>query len=112
MVYSPGHFQRVADTGRRRRSRTERLSVRLFGLVILVVLGLVVFSLTTHQKKSGNGCVDFTYTTMIGGAEMYKCGAAARQVCATPPSKKSVDGDFQTELYAACRKAGIPVGTG
>jgi hypothetical protein len=110
MVYAPGHFQEVAQP--RRRSRTERISVRVFALVTLMVLALVVYSLTTHQRKSANGCIDFNYTTMIGGAEMSKCGAAARRLCSTPPTAKSIDGDFQTELYAACRKAGIPTAAG
>ena len=106
MVFPPGHFQHRMQ--RQPRRRLERVSVRLSALTILVVLGLAVFSLTTHQKQSGNGCIDFNYTTMIGGAEMSKCGSAARTLCATPRSRASVDGDFQTALYAACRKAGIP----
>ena len=57
-------------------------------VVTLVLVGLVVFSLTNHQRKTGNGCIDFNYSTMIGGAEMYKCGSQARTVCATPPSKQ------------------------
>ena len=110
MVYAPGHHQEIAEP--RERRKLERVSVRVVALVTLVVLGLVVFSLTTPQKNTGNGCIDFNYTTMIGGAEMYKCGAAARRLCATPPSRTSIDADFQTELYAACRKARLEVGTG
>jgi hypothetical protein len=76
--------------------------------MIVVVLGLVVFSLTTHEKAPGRGCIAFTYTTMIGSGETSKCGSAARALCATPRSRASIDGDFQTALYAACRRAGIP----
>jgi hypothetical protein len=106
MVFAPGHYQEITQP--RQRRPLERVSVRLFALVTLIVLGLVVFSLTTHQKQSGHGCVDFNYTTMIGGAEMYKCGSAAKTLCATPRSRASIDSDFQTALYPACRKAGIP----
>lgn len=111
MVYAPGHFRQT--TGRRFRSRRERLSVWAAAAVALVLLGLVVFSLTNHQRRTGNGCIDFNYTTMIGGAEMYKCGAQARTLCATSAGgqgagAKSVDTDFTTALYAACRKAKLP----
>ena len=106
MVYAPGHFK--AATQRRERSRRERLSIRIAGLLTIAIAGLVVFSLTTHQRHNGNGCVDFNYTTMIGGAEMYRCGAAAQRLCATPTSRQSIDGDFLVELYKACRNAGIP----
>jgi hypothetical protein len=79
-------------------------------LVTLVLIGLVAFSLTSHQATSGNGCIDFNYSTMIGGAETHKCGSEARTLCATPPSKQSIDGDYLSELHAACRKANIPTG--
>jgi hypothetical protein len=112
MVFAPGHFKQANQqaTRRRFRSRRERLAVYAAALVTLVLVGLLAYSLTTHQASSGNGCVDFNYTTMIGGAEMHKCGAQARTVCATPATGKSIDTDFQTELYAACRKAGIRTG--
>lgn len=115
MVYAPGHFQQTAPR-RRYRTRRERLSVRAAAVLVLVLVGLVVFSLTNHQRHSGNGCIDFNYTTMIGGAEMYKCGAQARTLCATSAggkdakgakSGKSVDTDFTAALRAACRRAGI-----
>jgi hypothetical protein len=106
MVFAPGHYQEITQP--RPRRRRERVSIRVFALTIVIVLGLVVFSLTTHQKQFGKGCVAFNYTTMIGGSEMSSCGSAAKTLCATPRSRASIDGDFQTALYAACRKAGIP----
>jgi hypothetical protein len=109
MVFPPGHFEQV--TRRRPRRRGERLAVRLAVVVTLILVGLVVFSLTTHQRKTGGGCVDFNYSTMIGGAEMYKCGTQARTLCATPAGGKSIDGDYLSELVAACRKAGLPTGS-
>lgn len=106
MVFAPGHRQQIAQA--RPRSRLERLSIRLSALIVVIVLGLVVFSLTTHQKQSGHGCIDFNYTTPLGGSEKSACGSAARTLCATRRTRVSIDGDFQTALYAACRKAGIP----
>jgi hypothetical protein len=106
MVYAPGHFQRA--TRRRYRTRRERLSVQAAAVIALALVGLVVFSLTSHQRRTGHGCIDFNYTTMIGGAETYACGGRARTLCASPHSGKSIDTNFTTALYAACRKAGIP----
>lgn len=112
MVYAPGHFQQANQqrSGRRYRSRRERIAVRATLTITLMLLGLVLYSLTNHQRQTANGCIDFNYTTMIGGAEEYDCGAKARTLCATPPAGKLVDGDFQVELYAACRQAGLPTG--
>jgi hypothetical protein len=112
MVFAPGHFQQATQqsTRRRFRSQRERLAVYAAAVITLVLVGLVVFSLTNHRRKTGHGCIDFTYSTMIGGSEMHECGAQARTVCATPPGSTSIDGDFQPELYAACRKAGIRTG--
>jgi hypothetical protein len=112
MVFAPGHFQQASQQATRRRFRSgrERVAVYAAAIVTLVLVGLVVFSLTNHQRKTGNGCIDFNYSTMIGGAETHSCGSQARTLCATPPSKKGIDGDYQTELYAACRKASLPTG--
>jgi hypothetical protein len=108
MPFAPGHFQQA--TRRRYRSRRELVAVRLAAVMTLVIVGVVVFSLTTHQATSGGGCIDFNYTTMIGGGEAHKCGSEARTLCATRPSRQSIDGDYLPELYAACRKANIPTG--
>ncbi len=110
MVYAPGHFHHTAPRRRRCRSRREQFAVRAAGLVALALIGVVVFSLTNRQRTSAKGCVDFNYTTMIGGAETYRCGAEARALCATPPSGRSLDTDFQAQLYAACHRAGLPTG--
>jgi hypothetical protein len=113
MVYAPGHFQQASQRGsgrRRYRSRRERIAVRTMAAITLVLVGLALYSLTNHQRQTGNGCIDFNYSTMIGGAEKYECGARARTLCATPASARSIDGDFQAELYAACRKARLPTG--
>jgi len=108
MVYAPGHFREITQP--RQRSRRERVSVRLFALLAVIVAGLAIYSLTSHQGRNGGGCIDFTYSTMIGGADLQACGAKATSTCRTPPQAGGIDGDFQKELYIACRKAGLRVG--
>jgi hypothetical protein len=81
---------RLATTRRSRsraRRRMERVSIRLFALTVVIVLGLVVFSLTTRQNQFGKGCVAFNYTTVIGGSVKSTCGNAAKILCATPRSR-------------------------
>lgn len=110
MVFAPGHFQQANQTAtprRRFRSRRERLAVQAMALITLALVGLAVYSLSNHQRTTGHGCIDFNYSTMIGGAEMYKCGAQARTLCATRAGGSAVDGDYLSELFAACRKAGL-----
>jgi hypothetical protein len=108
VVYAPGHFKEISQP--RARGRRERIAVRLGGLIAVILAGLVIYSLTDHQRQSAHGCIDFTYSTMIGGAERYECGAQARTDCLSRPSNGGIDGDFQPELYIACRKAGLPIG--
>lgn len=103
MVFAPGHFERTIQ--RRQRTGRERLSVRVAALLVLVLVGLGIFSLTSGQGQPAPGCIAFNYTTMIGGSRMSACGAHARSLCASPPTAGSIDGDFQTELYNACRRA-------
>jgi hypothetical protein len=112
MVYAPGHFQQSTQqkTRRRFRSRRERIAVLAMALVTLVLVAITAYSLTNHQRTSGHGCVDFNYSTMIGGAETYVCGAKAQTLCGTQSAKGGIDGDYLSELLAACRNAGIRTG--
>jgi hypothetical protein len=114
MVFAPGHFKQANQQATRRsfRSRRERVAVWTMAAVTIVLLGLVAFSLTNHQRTTGHGCIDFNYSTMIGGAETYACGTHARELCATPYSKGGIDGDYLPQLFAACRKAGLRAGPG
>jgi hypothetical protein len=111
-VFAPGHFQQATQQASRQRfrSRRERVAVWIMAAVTLVLIGVVAFSLANHQRKTGHGCIDFNYTTMIGGAETYACGSHARELCATPYAKGGIDGDYLAQLFATCRKAGLRAG--
>jgi hypothetical protein len=79
-------------------------------VITLALVAVTVFSLANHQRTTGHGCIDFNYSTMIGGAETYACGPKARALCASPAEKGGIDGDYVAELAATCRKAGIRTG--
>lgn len=94
--------------GLRRRPPRARLMLIIGSVLSAALVAVVIFSFTTRQKQSGNGCIDFDYITMIGGAEMYKCGQDARNLCASPVPANDSNPGFYVDLHAACRKAGLP----
>jgi hypothetical protein len=69
----------------------------------------VVIAFTSHQRKSHDGCIDVSAATVIGGSELYRCGAAARGLCPSPRGNGSENIAFRQQLADACRKAGLPV---
>jgi hypothetical protein len=114
LILPPGHYEetskRAAAPRKRRMDRRERAFLVVgCGLVALLVIGVVI-AFTSVQKKSANGCIDVSAATVIGGSELYKCGAAARALCEAPADvKHSYNVAFERALIDACRKAGLPV---
>jgi hypothetical protein len=112
LILPPGHFQQTQTrVARRKRRRGEKWFIAVGSLVTLAIVAVVAFSLTTHQKTSGHGCIDFNYLTMIGGAEMYQCGDRARIMCASAEPKNDPDPGFYKDMDVACREAGLQTGT-
>jgi hypothetical protein len=106
LILPPGHYRQVREP----RTRTGREKV-LLSVGALVVAGLVaafLFSLTAQGHKSGHGCIDFTYLTIIGGGETYECGQLARTLCIARIAKNAGDHAYYISLHEACRKAGLP----
>lgn len=80
------------------------------GITLLGALALVlIISLASHQRTSGRGCIDVSAATVIGGSELYRCGATARALCTQPGRTGGEFVSFQRALGEACRKAGLPV---
>lgn len=77
------------------------------GVIAAIVIVATAFSLTTHQGKSGHGCLDFTYTMAMGGEDVHTCGSAARKLCASPPQLGGLGADFTRKLRVACTAAGL-----
>jgi hypothetical protein len=107
LILPPGHAPRAARPlriGRRERWMIGTATALLAALVVVLVV-----SFTAHQRTSGHGCVDVSAATVIGGSELYRCGAAARALCTQPgrPGREFVS--FQRALADACRKAGLPM---
>jgi hypothetical protein len=86
-----------------RWGRREKTAVAVvLGCLVLALAGLGAFALTSGSPARAD-CVSVTFASTLGGADLHACGDQARRVCAS--------GDFrgiQTELSAACGRAGFP----
>jgi hypothetical protein len=95
-------------------TRRERWLIAAVVSVTVVLAAVVAISFTSHQRTSRGGCIDVSAATVIGGSELYRCGAAARGLCtaARGARRRTVGGQnisFRRALADACRRAGLPV---
>jgi hypothetical protein len=107
LILPPGHWQEVSKP-RVSRPR-EKWMVGMGAGLLVVLIVAVAISLTSKQKRSRNGCVDVSAATVIGGSELYRCGAAARDLCNPPGAAGDQNVAFRNALVLACRKAGLPI---
>src|ERR1700745_1990351 len=83
-----GHWQ---ESGPPRVTRRERWLITRVLAASAVIAISVVISFTSHQRTSHDGCIDVSAATVIGGSELYRCGAAARDLCSAPPGPGAGD---------------------
>jgi hypothetical protein len=89
-----------------RWGRRERTIIAVvLACVALVVVGLGAYALTSGAPARKD-CIDFTFASTLGGAQVHECGARAKAVCASPGAFKGVT----AELHEVCRKAGFAFG--
>jgi hypothetical protein len=102
----------MSDQSRRlseplRWGRREKTIVAvLLSCVLLAAIGLGAFALTSGSPPR-KGCIEVTFASTLGGAELQGCGTRARSICAS--------GSFHSireELQAACARAGYPFKSG
>jgi hypothetical protein len=89
-----------------RWGRREKTVVAiLLGCCVLALAALGAYALTSGAPARAD-CIDVTFPSTLGGAELRGCGVQARRICAS--------GDFHglaDELQSACRRAGLPYRT-
>ncbi len=86
--------------------REKTIVAVLASCVVLALIGLGAFALTSGAPPRKD-CVEVTFASTLGGAELQGCGSRARRICAS--------GDFHSirqELRAACQRAGFPFKSG
>jgi hypothetical protein len=111
LILPPGHHREVSASASaaRRFSGRDRWLMGFGGaLTVVLVVGLIV-AFTSVQKTSGHGCIDVSAATVIGGSELYRCGASARALCEQPLHRGDMYKSFDEALVLACRKASLPV---
>ena len=108
LILPPGHAQAVREA-RTLRPREKAMITGVLGLVALLAVALVV-SFATAGHKSGHGCISVGLAYSTGGAQIYRCGASARALCASVDQPGGSTGATARALSTECRKAGLPVG--
>jgi hypothetical protein len=81
--------------------REKTLVAALLSCVVLALVALGAYALTSGAPARAD-CINVTFASTLGGAELHGCGTQAKRICAS--------GDFHSisgELQAACRKAGF-----
>jgi hypothetical protein len=86
--------------------REKTVVAILLGCVLLAAVGLGAFALTSGAPARTD-CIDVTFASTLGGAEVHACGSRARSICASGAFH-----GIRQELDAACRKAGFPFNPG
>ncbi len=92
------------------RRREKVLLGGVAGLLAALAVALVI-SFASSGHKSGHGCISVSLAYSVGGTQIYRCGASAREMCADVNQPGGSVGATARALTAACRKAGLPVGS-
>lgn len=104
-------FGRTNQLSRRLTRRQKRLMATIGGAILLVFVGLGIWSAFAPDSfgPSANGCVNITIAGSTGGATLHYCGDAARSFC-----RSATAGQNQLAKAARpqCRQAGLPVASG
>jgi hypothetical protein len=88
-----------------RWGRRERAVVAtLLGCLLLALVGLGVYALTSGAPPRA-GCIEATFPSTLGAAQIHECGQQAKATCASPSAEKSIG----EALRESCRKAGYAV---
>lgn len=76
-------YGRTNQLSKRLSRRQKHVLATISGLVLLVVVGLGIWSALTPDSysSSANGCVNLTIPGTTGGSVMHYCGSAARTFC-------------------------------
>lgn len=84
----------------------KREKTAVAALICCLLLGLIAlggFALTSGSKEPKD-CVDITFASTLGAAQMHACGARAKTICAAPNASKEI----AQSLKQACGRAGYP----
>ena len=89
---------RAMDDRRRRSASSSAIAVAL------------VISFATAGHKSGHGCISVGLAYSTGGAQIYRCGASARALCASVSQPGGTTGGAARSLTHRVPQGRAPVG--
>jgi hypothetical protein len=81
--------------------REKTITGAVLAVVAVALVALVVFAASSGAPARAD-CVDLTFPSTLGGAEVKGCGEQARRICASGAYK-----GLRGELKAACARAGF-----
>lgn len=108
LILPPGHAQDMG-AGRSLRPR-EKWMLSGVGAALAVIVIAFVVSLATRTGPTGPGCVSVSLAYSTGGDHIYRCGSAARALCAGVGHSGGITGEPAKVVARACRRAGLSVG--
>ncbi len=111
LILPPGHAAEQVQRPRYRLNVRERWIIGTLLVVVAALTVAVVVSIGTSEHKTAGGCVDVKFPTTIGGAELYKCGTQAREMCSSVGQTQQLSDVEGRAIAVQCRKAGLPVGS-
>jgi hypothetical protein len=85
--------------------REKTAVAAVLACVVLIALGLGAYGLTSGAPARKD-CIEVTFASTLGGAQLHACGERAKTTCASPAAFKSI----ADSLRQACRRAGYPFG--
>jgi hypothetical protein len=83
--------------------REKAIVAALLSCVAVAAIALVIFGVSSGSQTRGD-CVQVTFASTLGAAEVKGCGSRARELCASGADFRSAEAN----LKAACRRAGFP----
>ncbi len=97
-----GQHKRLAEPMSPGQKRGLAISL---AVLVLAVAGATVLAIASHDSfgTSRNGCVSLTVASSLGGAELHKCGSAARALC---QAAQAANDPLSRELRPQCVLAG------
>jgi hypothetical protein len=81
--------------------REKTVVAMLLVAVVLAAAGLLAYA-ATSGAPARRDCIDVTFASTLGGAELQACGERARNICASGSFP-----NIRQELRATCEHAGL-----
>src|SRR6266516_1204083 len=86
-----------------RWGRRERAAIAaVLAVAVMALAALGIYALTSGAPARRD-CVNVTFASTLGGAQLQGCGSRARRICASGAFR-----GIAQELQAACKHAGLP----